>query len=72
MARIKRWEFDFKGPRKEAGIKQKDAAEALGVTISTIRRWESGGTYPDAARVMELAQLYGCSVDHLLGIDGSE
>lgn len=72
MARIKRWEFDFKGPRKAAGIKQKDAAEALEVTISTIRRYETGGTYPNAARLVEMAQLYGCSVDHLLGIDGSE
>jgi transcriptional regulator with XRE-family HTH domain len=53
--------------REEAGYTAQEAATKLGCAISTLLNYEHGKTYPTAVRIHDMAQLYGCSVDRLLG-----
>ena len=43
--------------RKKAGLTQINAANALGVSIATFRRWEAGETAPTGSRIVELAKV---------------
>lgn len=52
--------------RKEAGITQEQAAEALGVSRQTISNWENEKTYPDIISVLKMSDLYHVSLDYLL------
>lgn len=55
---------------KEAGnTTQKKIAEAIGVEPSLVSQWKSGQSTPNARQIKELATVYGCSTDHLLGMD---
>ena len=44
---------DLKAMRIAAGIKQSDAARALGIGVNTLWRYESGKTERQDARVLE-------------------
>lgn len=56
----------YKRIRKDAGMTAQEAANKIGVSISTIFSWESGKTSPDSTRVIQLANLYGCTADELI------
>lgn len=56
----------YKEMRREAGLTAQTAATRIGVSISTIYSWESGKTSPDSIRVIQLANLYGCTADELI------
>ena len=53
--------------RRERGLTQEQLAEALGVTVGAVSKWESGQSVPDVGLIMELADFLGTSVDALLG-----
>jgi transcriptional regulator with XRE-family HTH domain len=55
--------------RSRLGLKQKDIAEKLHTTQQTVARWETGGAAIPVAQLKDLAALFGCSVDELLGIE---
>lgn len=57
----------FKLYRKRAGYTQKEAADALHVTASAVSSWESGRYTPDPQNLSNMADLYGVTIDHLLG-----
>lgn len=52
--------------RKSAGMTQAQAAEAGGIALSTLRRWEQGVNEPDINSINKLADLYHTSTDVLL------
>ncbi len=52
--------------RKKAGFTQIELADKLGVSIATLRRWESGETAPTGTRIIELANLLGVSPDEII------
>lgn len=52
--------------RKRAGYTQETLAEALGVSRQAVGKWESGQGLPEAATLLELADLLGCSLDQLM------
>lgn len=54
--------------RTRYGFKQKDVADKLGTTQQTIARWETGQTAIPAAQLKDLAVIFDCSVDQLLGV----
>jgi transcriptional regulator with XRE-family HTH domain len=56
--------------RKKIGFPQKSVAAELGVSQQAITKWETGKSLPRADRLMELAKLYGCTIDELLGGTG--
>jgi len=53
--------------RKEAGWSQKEMAEKLFVSPSTVSKWENGDATPDIHRVKEIAQIFQVSVLDLIG-----
>ncbi len=53
--------------RKENGITQEQLADYIGVSKSSVSKWESGLSYPDILILPELATYFNISVDELLG-----
>lgn len=57
----------FKKYRKRAGYTQVEVAKLLNVTKAAVSSWESGRYGPNQTSLKALADLYGVSVDTLLG-----
>ena len=55
--------------RKEAGLTQEQLAEALGVSVSAVHKWESGKANPELEMLVEIAAFFETSVDVLLNYD---
>ncbi|MBQ1532802.1 MAG: helix-turn-helix transcriptional regulator [Solobacterium sp.] len=53
--------------RKQRKLTQEKLAEALGVTVGAVYKWESGLSQPELDLVVELADFFDTSVDVLLG-----
>ena len=52
--------------RKKAGLTQPELAQLLGVSFSTLRRWEAYGGQPRADELRKLCEVLGCSESDLL------
>lgn len=52
--------------RREAGYTQESLAEAMGVSRQAVSKWESGLAMPEAATLVDLADLLGCTLDQLM------
>ena len=52
--------------RKQRGWTQKDLATKLDVRFSVLNKYESGIHTPPVDKLVELAELFGTSVDYLL------
>ena len=52
--------------RKRQGLTQEQLAEAMGVTVGAVSKWESGASTPDVSLVSELADFFETSVVVLL------
>ncbi|HIS78481.1 MAG TPA: helix-turn-helix transcriptional regulator, partial [Candidatus Caccousia stercoris] len=55
--------------RQEKGMTQERLAEAVGVTVGAVSKWESGASVPELSVLVELASLFGTSVDTLIGYE---
>ena len=53
--------------RKQRKLTQEKLAEALGVTVGAVYKWESGLSQPELNMLVEIADLFDVSVDVLLG-----
>ncbi len=53
--------------RRERHLTQEQLAEALGVTVGAVYKWESGRSVPEIGLLVEMADLFETSVDALLG-----
>lgn len=53
--------------RKSMNLTQEQLAEAVGVTIGAVSKWESGLSSPDIAMLPVLADFFEISIDVLLG-----
>ncbi len=53
--------------RREKGLCQKDLAEYLHVSVSTISNYENGINHPDLHTLCCIADYFGVSTDYLLG-----
>ena len=58
---------NLKKLRKEKGLLQDDVARHLGLTRPAYSHYETGRRIPDAAMLEKLADLYGVSIDDILG-----
>lgn len=58
---------NIKKYRKEMNLTQEWLAEAFGVTVGAVSKWESGNTIPDIMTMMDLADFFNVSMDILLG-----
>ncbi len=53
--------------RKEKNLTQEQLAEAMGVSVGAVSKWEGGISVPELSLIMELSDFFGISVDALLG-----
>lgn len=53
--------------RRAKGMTQDEVAEKMGVTAQAVSKWENDLSCPDITLLVPLAELYGTSVDVLLG-----
>ncbi len=56
--------------RKAAGFTQAELAEKINYSDKSVSKWESGNGVPDIYTLIQLAELYGVTLDTLLG-DGA-
>ena len=52
--------------REKHGITQEQLAERMEVSRQTVSKWESGGSFPEMEKMMQLADLFSCTLDALL------
>jgi transcriptional regulator with XRE-family HTH domain len=61
----------FREARVKAGMSVAQVMDKLSVSDAAVYQWETGVTMPTAKRLIEIAKLYGVTVDYLLAEDGS-
>lgn len=54
--------------RKRKGLNQEDLATLLGVSRATISDYERGRSEPDLATLRKIAEVFGVTVDEILGV----
>ena len=59
----------FKELRKTKNLSQKQLAEILRTTNSSICDWECGRSQPDFEALVRIAVYFGVSADYLLGLE---
>ena len=59
----------IKSLRKRHRMTQAALASVLGVRQNTVAQWETGTRTPSARRLLQIAKLYGVTVDELLKED---
>ena len=52
--------------RKDNNYTQTDLSEKLGVSYQAVSKWERGENLPDSLLLLEIAKLYGITVDEIL------
>lgn len=52
--------------RKIKGLTQDEFASAVGVSRQAVYKWESGQSYPEVAKLLEIKLLFNISIDDLL------
>lgn len=61
--------LNIKRLRNEKGFTQEQLAERLNVSSAAVSKWEAKNSYPDITLLFPLAEIFGVSVDELLGYD---
>jgi len=57
----------LKAARKNAGKKQREAAEHLGINLRTYQYYEEGRSEPSVSGLIMLANFFQVSLDELVG-----
>ena len=52
--------------RKKNGMSQEELAERLNVSRQSVSKWESNNTYPETDKIVQIANLFECSMDDLI------
>ena len=58
--------------RKQRGWSQEELGNQINVTRQTVSKWELGQSTPELEKLIELAKLFGMSIDRLVGLEGEE
>lgn len=53
--------------RKKKDMTQFELADRLGISYQAVSNWERGNSMPDISKLPELAEIFGVTVDELLG-----
>lgn len=56
----------LKAARVNAGLKQLEAAQALGISKNTLASYENYRTIPDIEKSQRIAELYGVTVNDII------
>ncbi len=60
---------NIKRLRLERGMTQEQLADLLAVSTAAVSKWEARNTYPDITMLFPIAEIFGVSIDELLGYD---
>ena len=52
--------------RKARGLTQDEFASAVGVSRQAVYKWESGQSYPEVQKLLEMKTLFSISIENLL------
>lgn len=55
----------LKAARVNAGMTQAEASKKIGVSVSTLKNWEAGITFPKQPQIEAMCEIYGISYDVL-------
>ena len=58
--------------RKKKNMTQEQLADQLEVSRQTVSKWEAGASYPEMEKILQLCDLFSCSMDTLLRENASE
>ena len=58
---------NIRGERSRQDLTQEQLAERLDVSPSAIRSWENGTTKPGPNQLIKMSEMFGCTIDYLLG-----
>jgi len=51
--------------RKKAGVSQRVLAQALGITVQAVSKWERSLSCPDVMMLPDISRYFGISIDDL-------
>lgn len=57
--------ISLKAARVNAGLTQAESAERIGVSVSTIKNWEVGRSFPNQPMIEKICEIYGVSYDYI-------
>lgn len=57
--------------RKEKNITQEQLAERLEVSRQSVSKWESGASFPEMEKILQICSMFHCSMDTLMQGDVS-
>lgn len=55
--------------REEKGLSELQLAKVLGISSTTINRWERGLRIPNLDSLVLLSRFFGVSIDYLCGLE---
>lgn len=67
-----KFEENLREARKQNGFSQEELAERLDVSRQAVSKWENGSGYPELDKLMNLCDLFHCTLDELLKGDLKE
>lgn len=59
--------LNIKKYRTQHNMTQQQLADALHVTQGAVYQWENGKTKPMIAKLLQMAQMFGCTIEDLVG-----
>ena len=63
---------NLKKIRKDNNLSQEQLAEKLGISRQAVSKWESGISYPEMDKVLQICQMFNLNIDELLNQDIKE
>lgn len=57
--------------RLRSAFMQKEIASMLNVSVRTFQGWETGRTEPNIEKLIEIADIFGVTIDYLVGRDST-
>ena len=58
-------QMSMKAIRVNKNLKQKEAADAIGVSVSTLKNWEAGKSFPTQPMIDRICEVYGVPYDFI-------
>lgn len=66
---ISKFNIVFKELKKESGLSDKKLGELIGVSHSTICRWENGQSDIKSNDLIKVAQFFGVTLEYMVGLE---
>lgn len=57
--------------RERSCLTQEYVAKQLHIDRSTVAKWETGEANPRVERLIQMARLYECTLDELVGVEAN-